>query len=831
MIRRPYVHRILVALLIALFCAPLGAQQSWEGLATVGRFGRFPIGLYGASNLVAAGSIVTVENLETGNSAQVAITAGVDEPGLFLVLSPEAAAILSVTGDGAPRVRLTAVAVSDVLAVDPLDERAFHPDPDINPLAAESGSRDALLSSIPPGEAPSLLDEQVEVAQVAVPPVIELNVTTPVDVDVVITQEDLDVTEPDDATTVGDLPQTDEAVPSEDEPRVDDAASELPETTPAEEPVTETVSPDEAQPEDLTPDKPTPDTGPRTGIAAGIARTSVGQAQETFERPDAALDVSRPEETSVGTPVTSEPEVAPDESASTSIETVTPEEIPPPDTTDVEPQIPEEQETPEERAPEVVEGPVDDQLVDAPLAEEPLVEEQVEPDPVVETVPAMAGPSPIEDAVSAAASRLPRKDLFPPPSGDDGDFGFSPASRPADGEVAVANLPEVDVPAMERPALAGLAPLQAAPSDLEFTVVEAVAPAADVPELASVGPRSAPDGRLRVSSLPEAVAGAEERPIAEGVGPVPPPSATPVSGELAEATPAQEERPDIAALGPVSPPVEDPAAARLAEAGVADEERPNEESVGPATAPGTTPVAVELAEAEAEPEETPDESLMAIEPEPGEAVGVAAAEPAIDDEVEPVVDIASLEEPEGDVETLLSLEPADFRPPEVPDPDAESHIDREAPDEEPEVEVVLDSPEPADETSEESIEIVEATAEEPADEPEIAVEVAVAVTEPPPTVADTTVPAAIEELPVVATLADESYYLQVGAYTSAMTARVTVDALSTAYPMTVLPLEEPGRVVYRVLVGPLEEDETGTLLFFLRAKGYADTFVRSGTEL
>ena len=319
MIRRPYVHRILVALLIALFCAPLGAQQSWEGLATVGRFGRFPIGLYGASNLVAAGSIVTVENLETGNSAQVAITAGVDEPGLFLVLSPEAAAILSVTGDGAPRVRLTAVAVSDVLAVDPLDERAFHPDPDINPLAAESGSRDALLSSIPPGEAPSLLDEQVEVAQVAVPPVIELNVTTPVDVDVVITQEDLDVTEPDDATTVGDLPQTDEAVPSEDEPRVDDAASELPETTPAEEPVTETVSPDEAQPEDLTPDKPTPDTGPRTGIAAGIARTSVGQAQETFERPDAALDVSRPEETSVGTPVTSEPEVAPDESASTSI--------------------------------------------------------------------------------------------------------------------------------------------------------------------------------------------------------------------------------------------------------------------------------------------------------------------------------------------------------------------------------------------------------------------------------------------------------------------------------------------------------------------------------
>jgi hypothetical protein len=49
--------------------------------------------------------------------------------------------------------------------------------------------------------------------------------------------------------------------------------------------------------------------------------------------------------------------------------------------------------------------------------------------------------------------------------------------------------------------------------------------------------------------------------------------------------------------------------------------------------------------------------------------------------------------------------------------------------------------------------------------------------------------------------------------------------------MTVLPLTQPDRIVYRVMVGPLEEDETGTLLFFLRAKGYTDTFVRSGAEL
>jgi hypothetical protein len=87
------------------------------------------------------------------------------------------------------------------------------------------------------------------------------------------------------------------------------------------------------------------------------------------------------------------------------------------------------------------------------------------------------------------------------------------------------------------------------------------------------------------------------------------------------------------------------------------------------------------------------------------------------------------------------------------------------------------------------------------------------------------------ELPVIERLAGEAYYLQIGAYSDPQTAQVAVNALSPTYPMSVLPIERGERRIYRVLVGPLERDETGTLLLWLRARGYGDTFIRSGSEL
>lgn len=83
-------------------------------------------------------------------------------------------------------------------------------------------------------------------------------------------------------------------------------------------------------------------------------------------------------------------------------------------------------------------------------------------------------------------------------------------------------------------------------------------------------------------------------------------------------------------------------------------------------------------------------------------------------------------------------------------------------------------------------------------------------------------------LPLVKSLRAESYYLQVGAYTSPQSAKTAVDGLSTDYPTAVLETAVDDRQVYRVFVGPLEADEQGTVLYFVRAKGYRDAFIRNG---
>jgi hypothetical protein len=87
---------------------------------------------------------------------------------------------------------------------------------------------------------------------------------------------------------------------------------------------------------------------------------------------------------------------------------------------------------------------------------------------------------------------------------------------------------------------------------------------------------------------------------------------------------------------------------------------------------------------------------------------------------------------------------------------------------------------------------------------------------------------AAANLPLVKSLGDEAYYLQVGAYTNPQSAKTAVDGLATDYPTAVLETAVEDRQVYRVFVGPLEADEQGTVLYFVRAKGYRDAFIRTG---
>jgi hypothetical protein len=957
--------KVLVVVLIAIGVIAF-AQDTYEGLATVGAFGRFPAGLYGATNVVGPNSLVTVRNLDTGVSERVIITGGVTEPGVFLVLSPEAAALLGIGASGATLVRVVPISTFEPSGADEAAETAFSPDPDINP-AASTGS---LIDTLPP--AVSAADITTET-------------TEPTGADRTISPQDVirleETTETTEATSAESLLELAEA-------EVPDAGAGI-----LEPPLADGTIPGElAEEPDVriaetaeTAVTPMPE-GVRSGIGAGIRRTSVGQTQESFERPEPTLDSRRPVPIDPDA-VPQEPVVEAEETASGSMASLTPLPDADPRARFMEPDVPAEE---------------TQEIVAAEATEEEVVE-------VTEVAVVEAGP--IDTAIAEIAERLPRKDTFPAPVGEERDVGFANLVRPTDPAIAVATLPVASTPGIEVPSLAGIGPLTARIADLDVTLAEAVPPDVEIPEYAALAART-PAGETPIAQLPEASPEAVERPVAEDLGPmdavvdtsplptddlaearvveerpeepeepeevvvaaaiqeppdlyglstpsspveeiltgglaeavpeeierpdgyalgprtalVPDPEAvlaeaqpeaeeipdvaaltasTPdeqaVSLTLAEAIPEEMERPDGYALGPRTALVPDPEAvlaearpeaeevpdvasrlasapaeselkATLAEAIPQDEEAASVADVGPVPAPTDLPFDAVLVEAIPAAEETPDESLALSEPgdepisdaalveavpedeeipdeslastAPDDQPGLDAAlvEAAPEQEETPEESMASVEpseEPEPAAalveavpaeepaeqpaelpvladdatepavvpeDALLTLEPADFRPPVAPEPDEESIIDREEPTGETPAAIAV------------------------ADEPEVVEEAPVAVVAARET-PDLAVSLAPGELPVVEELVDNSYYLQVGAYRNPATAQVTVDALGATYPMAVLPLESSGGPVYRVLVGPLQQDETGMLLLWLRSSGYRDTFIRSGNEL
>ncbi len=72
-----------------------------------------------------------------------------------------------------------------------------------------------------------------------------------------------------------------------------------------------------------------------------------------------------------------------------------------------------------------------------------------------------------------------------------------------------------------------------------------------------------------------------------------------------------------------------------------------------------------------------------------------------------------------------------------------------------------------------------------------------------------------------------AYFLQIAAYYSETLANKLVSSLSTSYPVTVLSMRKNGKVMYKVLVGPLNRDESGALLYWFKSKGYRDSFIKN----
>ena len=169
-----------------------------------------------------------------------------------------------------------------------------------------------------------------------------------------------------------------------------------------------------------------------------------------------------------------------------------------------------------------------------------------------------------------------------------------------------------------------------------------------------------------------------------------------------------------------------------------------------------------------------------------------------------------LKQPE---EVIVTLEEAEFR---SPDP-SES--------------LVVEEPQPAAETEEfvDSSDLL-ASLEE-TETPEEAVEETI-IESPAATETLTFTPDshwAEHNLPLVSGLQSNGYYLQVGAFVNPRSAKRVVEEVSTGYPLVVLPVDQEDRKIYRVFVGPLTDDEKGTVLYWFKAKGFQDAFLRSGT--
>ncbi|MCF7913765.1 MAG: hypothetical protein K9L66_01215 [Spirochaetaceae bacterium] len=74
----------------------------------------------------------------------------------------------------------------------------------------------------------------------------------------------------------------------------------------------------------------------------------------------------------------------------------------------------------------------------------------------------------------------------------------------------------------------------------------------------------------------------------------------------------------------------------------------------------------------------------------------------------------------------------------------------------------------------------------------------------------------------------DSYYLQVAAYSKLDLAQSRGQELSLRYPVTLYMEERASAAPYKLMIGPLNEDESGTLLYTFTSRGFRDAFIRKG---
>ncbi len=123
------------AFLLIGLCA--SAQSFWDGNAALQRGDlTFESGSFAASNSFPVGTMIVVENLETGKTADVMVSKRAGEQSdLLVLLSSKAAEALDISAGQVASVRVTLKSVAVAEAEPRLDEETLSKDPDVNPAA------------------------------------------------------------------------------------------------------------------------------------------------------------------------------------------------------------------------------------------------------------------------------------------------------------------------------------------------------------------------------------------------------------------------------------------------------------------------------------------------------------------------------------------------------------------------------------------------------------------------------------------------------------------------------------------------------------------------
>ena len=237
---------------------------------------------------------------------------------------------------------------------------------------------------------------------------------------------------------------------------------------------------------------------------------------------------------------------------------------------------------------------------------------------------------------------------------------------------------------------------------------------------------------------------------------------------------------------------------------------------------------------EAEPVEEPEPEIAAPEPSTEETIQAGEEPPAEEVVEEPPEVAAEVEEPEAAIEVVEEQPPrvsiagpeAEEEPLEVALPGPEATEPEKpspegtrlpAPEEQPPLAVAPEEP-PTSEFEEAAAEqqVAEAavTEEQPIEEAAEAVE-PVAEKQPPAAQVASAEALAEEQTLLSELLPSRTYFVQLGAYSTRTSAENLAGDLTKSYAVTILPADSGGRRFYKVLVGPLNVDESGTLLYQL----------------